>query len=154
MYNRQLADESWIYLILYVDGMQLKQSLHDKFAMKELQQARHKLGMRIEQNSKTKRFQLSQSDYIQKVLKHFNMENSKPTSTPLPRIIQLSDKDSPSIEEERKLNGKIPYTLAVGSIMYSMVATRPKFAHVVAIISRYMSNPGRTYWEAVKHILR
>ena len=61
MYTRQLADESRIYLILYVDDMliagsnqaeigKLKRSLHDKFAMKELRQARHILGMQIERN--------------------------------------------------------------------------------------------------------
>ena len=59
MYTRQLVDESRIYLILYVDDMviarsnraeiiKLKRSLHDKFAMRELRQARHILGMRIE----------------------------------------------------------------------------------------------------------
>ena len=48
----------WIYLILYVDESQiyqaeigkLKRSLHDKFVMKELGQARNILGMRIERN--------------------------------------------------------------------------------------------------------
>ena len=65
MYTRQLVDESRIYLILYVDDMlivgsnqveigKLKQSLHDKFVMKELGQARHILGMRIEQNRTSK----------------------------------------------------------------------------------------------------
>ena len=95
MYTRQLADESRIYLILYVDDMliagsnqveigKLKRSLHDKFAMKELGQARHILGMRIERNRTTKTLWLSQSDYIQKVLKRFNMDNAKPTPTMLP----------------------------------------------------------------------
>ena len=136
MYTRKLADESRIYLILYVNDMliairsnqtkigKLKRSLHDKFAMKELGQARHILGVRIERNQTSKTLWLSQSDYMHKVLKHFNMDNAKPVSTPLPTTIQLSDRDSPSIEEERKLNGKIPYASAVGSIMYAMVATR------------------------------
>ena len=122
--------------------------------MKELKQARHILGMRIERNRTTKTLRLSQSDYIQKVLKRFNMENAKPTSTQLPPSIRLSDKDSPSTEEERKLNGKIPYASAVGSIMYAMVANRPNLAYVIGVVSRYMSNPRRKHWEAVKHILR
>ena len=60
---------------------------------------------------------------MHKVLKHFNMDNAKPVSTPLPTTIHLSDRESPSIEEERKLNGKIPYASAIRSIMYTMVAT-------------------------------
>ena len=69
MYSRQLADESRIHLILYVDDMlivgsnraeigKLKWSLHEKFAMKELGQARHILGMRIERNQTTKTLRL------------------------------------------------------------------------------------------------
>ena len=77
--------------------------------MKELEQARHILGMRIERNRTSKTIWLSQSDYIHKVLKRFNMDNAKPISTPLLTTNQLSDRDSPSIEEERKLNGKTPY---------------------------------------------
>ena len=123
----------------------LKRSLHNKFAMKELEQARHILGMRIERNRTTKILFLSQSDYIHKVLKCFNMDNAKPVSTPLLMIIRLSDRDCPSTEEERKLNGKIPYTSAVGSIMYAIVATRPDLAYVVRVVSWYMSNLGRKH---------
>ena len=81
--------------------------------------------MRIERNQTAKTLRLSPSNYIQKVLKCFNMENTKPTSTPLPTSIRLSDKDSPSIDEEGKLIGKIPYTSAIGNIMYAMVVTDP-----------------------------
>ena len=63
------------------------------------------------------------------------MSNVKPTSTPLLTTIQLSDRDSPSTEEERKLNGKIPYASAVGSIMYAMVANRADLAHTIGVIS-------------------
>ncbi|XP_076882859.1 uncharacterized protein LOC143531449 [Bidens hawaiensis] len=49
---------------------------------------------------------------------------------------------------------KIPYASVVGSLMYAMVCTRPDIAHVVAVISRLMSNPGKAHWEAVKWLLR
>ncbi|KAH7429742.1 hypothetical protein KP509_09G063700 [Ceratopteris richardii] len=49
---------------------------------------------------------------------------------------------------------KIPYQSAVGSLMYAMVATRPDIAFAVGVVSRYMSNPGKKHWEAVKMILR
>ena len=35
-----------------------------------------------------------------------------------------------------------------------MVYTRPDIAYVVSLLSRYMSNPGRDHWEALKWILR
>lgn len=49
---------------------------------------------------------------------------------------------------------KIPYSSAVGSLMYAMIATRPDIAFAVGVVSRYMSNPGRKHWETVKGILR
>jgi hypothetical protein len=38
--------------------------------------------------------------------------------------------------------------------MYVMVCTRPDIAHAVGVVSRYMNNPGKEHWEAVKWILR
>ena len=32
----------------------------------------------------------------------------------------------------------VPYTPAVGSLMYAMVATRPDISHAVGVISRFM----------------
>lgn len=49
---------------------------------------------------------------------------------------------------------KVPYASTIGSLMYDMVCTRPNIAHAVGVVSRYMSNPGKQHWEAVKWILR
>ena len=49
---------------------------------------------------------------------------------------------------------KVPYDSAVGSLMYLMVCTRPDIAHAVGLVSRYMANPGKIHWDAVKWILR
>jgi hypothetical protein len=49
---------------------------------------------------------------------------------------------------------EVPYSSVVGRIMYLMVCTRPDIAHVVSVVSRYLSCPGRVHWEAVKWILR
>ena len=36
----------------------------------------------------------------------------------------------------------VPYAPAVGSLMYTMVATWPDISHVVGVVSRFMHNPG------------
>jgi hypothetical protein len=48
----------------------------------------------------------------------------------------------------------VPYALAIGSLMYAMVATRPDIAYVVGIVSRFMHNPSRPHWNTVKDIFR
>jgi hypothetical protein len=47
-----------------------------------------------------------------------------------------------------------PYVLAVGSLMYAMLCTRPDICYAVNIVSRYQSNPGLEHWTVVKHILK
>nr|XP_048331591.1 secreted RxLR effector protein 161-like [Ziziphus jujuba var. spinosa] len=48
----------------------------------------------------------------------------------------------------------VPYTNAVGSVMYVMILTRPDLAHSISVLSRFMANPGRGHWEALKWLLR
>ena len=49
---------------------------------------------------------------------------------------------------------KVPYASAIGSLMYAIMCTRLDIAHAIGVVSRYMSRPGKQYWEAVKWILR
>ena len=49
---------------------------------------------------------------------------------------------------------RIPYALAIGSLMYAMLCTRPDICYAVGIVSCYQSNPGMGDWIAVKHILK
>ncbi|MCO5602379.1 hypothetical protein L7F22_056510 [Adiantum nelumboides] len=49
---------------------------------------------------------------------------------------------------------KIPYAFVVDSLTYAIIATHPDIAFAVGVVSRYMSNPGKKHWEAMKGILR
>ena len=48
---------------------------------------------------------------------------------------------------------KIPYSNIVGSIMYTMICTRPDLSHAISVASRFMANPGMEHWQALKWIL-
>ena len=49
---------------------------------------------------------------------------------------------------------RVPYASTVGSLIYAMVCTRPDIAYAVGVVSRFLSNPGREHWNAVKWIMR
>ncbi|KAL5825678.1 hypothetical protein ACOSQ3_021741 [Xanthoceras sorbifolium] len=158
-------DNSFIILLLYVDDMlvagsdmqeimNLKRELSKQFAMKDLGAAKQILGMRIKRDTKSGTLLLSQAEYIKKVLSRFNMQDAKPVSTPLGIHFRLSKEQSPKTDEERTHMAKVPYASAIGSLMYAMVCTRPDIAQAVGAVSRYMNNPGKIHWEAVKWILR
>ena len=48
----------------------------------------------------------------------------------------------------------IPYTSAVGSLMYAQVCTRPDIAFVVGVLGRYHNNPGIDHWRDAKKVIR
>ncbi|XP_070002994.1 secreted RxLR effector protein 161-like [Nicotiana sylvestris] len=61
---------------------------------------------------------------------------------------------SPKDEAEREYMSKVPYTNVVGTLMHAMACTKLDILQVVGVISRYMHNPGKEHWQAVKWILR
>ncbi|KAH9326376.1 hypothetical protein KI387_006554, partial [Taxus chinensis] len=97
----------------------------------DLGAARQILGMRITQDRKERKLTLSQEEYIKKVLDRFNMQDAKPVGTPLAGHFKLSKEQCPKTEQERNQMSKVPYSSAVGSLMYAMVCTRPDIAHAV-----------------------
>ena len=49
---------------------------------------------------------------------------------------------------------KVSYANAVGCLMYLMVCTRPDISHAVSVANRYLADPGKVHWNAVKWIFR
>ena len=80
---------------------------------------------------------LSQSWYIDLILKRFSMDGSKRGYLPMSQGIHLSKKMSPKTPEERNRMSSIPYASVVGSIMYTMLCTKPDVAYALGIASRF-----------------
>ena len=78
------------------------------------------------------------------------MSNSKHVCSPLTSHFKLRSKQCTSSDEEKDEMKKVSYASAVGSLMYVMVYTRPDIAHAAGVVSRFLSNPGKEHWSAVK----
>ncbi|KAL0431935.1 UNVERIFIED_CONTAM: Retrovirus-related Pol polyprotein from transposon TNT 1-94 [Sesamum radiatum] len=151
-----------VFLVLYVDDMliaspsltlivELQRNLCKTFEMKDLGNVKKILGMTIERDQKNSTIFLNQ---IKSVLEKFSMTNSKPVSVPLVAHFQLCRDQCPKTDSEKEKMKNIPYSNAIGSVMYLMVSTRPNIVYTVSCLSRYMSNPGSPHWEALKWLLR
>ncbi|MCO5569008.1 hypothetical protein L7F22_022714 [Adiantum nelumboides] len=68
--------------------------------------------------------------------------------------VKISKEDCPNSKEATNDMQSVPYASACGSLMYAMVATRPDIAHAVGVVSRFMANPSRLHWDAMKSIMR
>ncbi|GJX34540.1 retrovirus-related pol polyprotein from transposon TNT 1-94 [Tanacetum coccineum] len=164
-YFKRFRNNDFVILLLYVDDMlvagpnkdrmsKLKAQLVREFEMKDLGPANKILRMQIHRDRVSRKIWLSQKSYVKKFLQRFNMQDCKPISTPFPTNIKLSSKMSPRSEKERMEISRVPYASAVGSLIFAMICTRPDIAHAVGVMSRYIAEPGKKHWEAVKRILR
>ncbi|KAK8617193.1 hypothetical protein V6N13_117159 [Hibiscus sabdariffa] len=153
------------FLVLYVDDIliigndiptlqSIKTWLSSCFSMKDLGEAAYILGVKIYRDRSRRLLGLSQSTYIDKVLKRFSMEESKRGFLPMRHGISLSKEMCPSTPQERERMSQIPYASAIGSIMYAMICTRPDLSYALSMTSRYQANPGEGHWTAVKNILK
>ena len=152
-------------MVLYVDDILLigndipmleavKDSLRKSFSMKDLGEAAYILGIRIYRDRSKRLIGLSQSTYIDKVLKQFNMHDSKKGFLPMSHGTILSKTQCPSTTDEQKRMTEISYASAIGSIMYAMICTCPDVSFALSVTSRYQSCPGEGHWIAVKNILK
>ena len=82
------------------------------------------------------------------------MNSCKSMDTPIARGETLSLETCPKTEKEKEDMSRVPYSSAVGSLMYAKMCTHPDICYVIRLVSRYQSNPGRDHWKAVKRIFR
>ncbi|KAL0413629.1 UNVERIFIED_CONTAM: Retrovirus-related Pol polyprotein from transposon TNT 1-94 [Sesamum radiatum] len=117
--------------------------------MKDMGEASYILGIKIYRDRSRRMLWLTQSSYIEKVLKRFKMEHSKRRALPMRHGIKLSNKQSPKTNEELKRMSDIPYASAVESIQYVVQCTRPDVACALSLTSRYQACAGEAHWSAV-----
>ncbi len=122
--------------------------------MKDLGATRYILGMEISRDRSNRKLWLSQSKYVKSVLDRFNMADCRPLCVPISVGTKLSVDDCPKSPSEVEDMSRVPYASGFGSLMYAMVCTRPDIAQVVGVLSRFMANPGRIHWDAVKRVFR
>nr|GEU92390.1 zinc finger, CCHC-type [Tanacetum cinerariifolium] len=103
------------------------------------------LGIRIKHESNG--IAISQSHYIEKVLKKFNYFDCTLVST----LMDTSEKMMPN---NGQVVSQLEYSRVIGYLIYAMTYTRPSIAFVVGKLSRFTSNPGTQHWQAIQMVLK
>ena len=124
------------------------------FSKEDLDKAAYTLGIKIYRDRSRRLIGISQSTYLDKVLKKFKMDQSKKGFLLVLQGVKLSQTQSPTTVEDREKMKVVPYASAIGSIMYAMLCTRPDVCLAISLAGRYQSNPGVDHWTAVKNILK
>lgn len=150
-------------LLIYVDDMliaskcndgikRLKSKLIFEFEMKDLGSAQRILGMMITRDRLKGVLKINQEGYLEKLVSKFNMAECKSMNVPMAGHFQLSM--SHTMDEEKKEMEGVPYTQVVGSIMFSMVSTRPNLSFAISVLNWFISNLGKNHWLVMKWLLR
>ena len=131
------------------DIQRVKDALNARFRMTDLGPCAYYLGMTVTRDRVKRTIRLGQAGYIERVLRDNGMWEAKPVSTPM----ETSAKYEPAEEGyQATQKDKTRYQSAVGSLMYAMLGTRLDLAFAVSVVSRYVYNPTKKHWGAVKRI--
>jgi len=112
-------------------------------------EVRNFIGLQIERDRENKSLFIHQSDYIEKILTKFNMNNAKAVTIPVDPHTTLHP-----YEGEETLNNYVPFREAVGSLMFIATISRPDIAYITNQLSGYMNKYTNSYWQAIKSVLK
>ncbi|GKA33511.1 zinc finger, CCHC-type containing protein [Tanacetum coccineum] len=145
-----------VIICLYVDDMLIfrtdqnqvdktKKFLSSRFSMKDMGEADVILGIKIKRENKG--IVITQSHYIDKILKKFNREDCSSVSTPMDLVEKLKLNTSKPMDQ-------LKYSGAIGCLMYAMTRTRSDIAYAVGRLSRFTSNHSRKHWQAITRVFK
>ena len=123
-------------------------SILESFDIKDMGKLHYFLGVKIAYPG-SGMIWIGQPAYTAEVLKRFQMENAKPTATPINNGAKLT-----KATEDSKLFNQELYQLAIASLLYLSTRTRPDIAYTVSNIARFYSKPAVEHWKSIKHIMR
>ena len=142
---------STIYVALYVDdGLVAHNSdaeyklfinaLSKRFELSmDAKEVSWYLGVSITRDWENGTLKLSQEQYVNDLLKRFNMVDCNPVLTPFEVGQCLTSEDCPKIQDKAVVK---EYQQIIGSLNYLVSWTHPGLAYPVSQCSRFMSNPG------------
>lgn len=163
-YKRQDGDEFEILLVWVDDILSiasttsrndlLEQQLRQKFDIKSLGRPSMLLGMKITQDIKRQTISISQTAYIDQLLKKFGLQDCNPVSTPMDPNIKLDRPGESQDDEQAPNEASASYATLIGSLMYLARGSRPDIAYATQKLAQYTKNPQPVHWTAVKRIFR
>ena len=120
-----------------------------------MEEAFYILGVKIHIDHSHKLVAFSQEHYIKNILEWFNRQDCNPIDTPFARGENLSKEIGPKTLKENRKRTNVPYSSAIGSLMYATMCTR---LYIPAMLLGWWvvtkKNPRMMHWKIVKRILQ
>jgi len=117
--------------------------IKNKFEISKCSPIDYILGIKVENNDN--KYSISQTGFIENLLKRFNIQTSRKVKT----LLWWWSKN-----EKKILFDKTKYESAIGSLIYLSRCTRPDIAFAVQKASRRSENPNVSDWNKVVKIIK
>ena len=164
IYIRSEPDSSFSIIFLWVDDvligakttlmLGIKDAINSCFKITDMGPVKYFIGHQIEQNPINKQLFIHQSNLTTCIIAQTHLIHAISTPTPMDPYIILTSLDCPQTDAAKLDMSTVPYRSIIGSLLYLSLCTRPDICSAVNLLSRYVSNPGRNHWNAVKHLIR
>jgi Reverse transcriptase (RNA-dependent DNA polymerase) len=129
-------------------GLLFKDALTKSFDIKDLGELKWFLGVRVIRDRANRKIWLCQDSYIEKITPWFNLQHSKPPSTPMTTDFLEKNPDKATPQDVHFFQQK------VGSLLYATAITRPDAARAVNKLSEFPTNPSPTHHQAADRVIR
>ena len=134
-------------LLLFMDSdesmSKLAADMHGKFDLTDMGEPSKIVGIEITQDEDS--VTISQTKYIEAILKREGMQNAYPVKTPFDHKISLVPN-----REGGEGNCSNSYVQLIGSLMYLTTATRPDIAFAVYCLAVFTANLTKVHENAAK----
>lgn len=126
----------------------LKDEIAARFDTKDMGEMAHYIGLHVSRDRATRTLTIDQSHYITTILHRFGMQDAYPVHTPVDPSVKLT----PLAPDATP--AKVPYAVAIGSLMYAAIATRPDISYSVQALSQFTAHPSEAHWTTVQRVFR
>jgi hypothetical protein len=125
--------------------------LHSKWTIKELGNTEYFLGIRIIRDRENNKLYLCQDTYIDKILVHYSIINSKPIKTPIVSgtLELIVPFDGTILKKNIEEYGSI-----IGSLNYLVYQTHYNIIYIISVLSRFLTNPSPAYIKVAKRVFQ
>ncbi|KAL1941168.1 hypothetical protein VTO73DRAFT_7380 [Trametes versicolor] len=132
----------------------IKDEIRREVPIKDGQDISLLLGVKITRDLKARTISFSHTHKIDKALEEFGFKDAHPVWSPMLHSQRLSASQAPQTPKDIAFMRNVKYMSAVGTLMHIAVHTRPDISKAVQSVARFMANPGKPHWQAVKRIFQ
>jgi hypothetical protein len=125
-------------------------TLKQKMTVEEKGEMTFALDVRIQRDVDKGLLKLSQREYIENLLKSYDITTEKPTPSPLRN---LSEDDVPKSEEEKREAAQLPIQSMIGKLWWLALISRPDIYTAVHQCACWQQQPSKQLVKHIRHIM-